>query len=57
VRSAPQIEGYPTVALNQLTKSPIPLAELAAELLNRFETWYLKAPLEAVARAFAGRVG
>jgi BirA family transcriptional regulator, biotin operon repressor / biotin---[acetyl-CoA-carboxylase] ligase len=57
VRSAPQIEGYPTVALNQLTKSPIPLAELAAELLNRFEAWYLKAPLEAVARAFAGRVG
>jgi len=57
VRSAPRIEGYPTVALNQLTKSPIPLAELAAELLNRFEAWYLKAPLEAVARAFAGRVG
>ena len=57
VQSAPRIEGYPTVALNQLTKSPIPLAELAAELLNRFEVWYLKAPLEAVARAFAGRVG
>jgi len=57
VRSAPQIEGYPTVALNQLTKSPIPLAEVAAELLNRFEVWYLKAPLEAVARAFTGRVG
>lgn len=56
VRSAPQIEGYPTVALNQLTKSPIPLAELAAELLNRFEAWYLKAPLEAVARAFTERV-
>jgi len=57
VRSAPLIEGYPTVALNQFTESPIPLAELAAELLNRFEAWYLKAPLEAVARAFAGRVG
>jgi BirA family biotin operon repressor/biotin-[acetyl-CoA-carboxylase] ligase len=57
VRSAPLIEGYRTVALNQFTESPIPLAELAAELLNRFEAWYLKAPLEAVARAFAGRVG
>jgi len=57
VRSAPLIDCYPTVALNQFTKSPIPLAELAAELLNRFEAWYLKAPLEAVARAFAGRVG
>jgi BirA family transcriptional regulator, biotin operon repressor / biotin---[acetyl-CoA-carboxylase] ligase len=57
VRSAPQIEGYPTAALNQFTRSPVPLAELAAEFLNRFETWYLEAPLEAVARMFAGRVG
>ena len=56
VRSAPQIEGYPTAALNQFTRSPVPLAELAAEFLNRFETWYLEAPLEAVARMFAGRV-
>ena len=56
VRSAPQIPGYPTVALNQLTEYPIPLAELAAELLNRFEVWYLQAPLEAVARTFAGRI-
>ena len=57
VLSAPRIEGYPTAALNQFAKSPVPLAELAAEFLNRFETWYLKAPLEAVARMFAGRVG
>jgi BirA family biotin operon repressor/biotin-[acetyl-CoA-carboxylase] ligase len=57
VRSAPRIEGYPTAALNQFTRSPVPLAELAAEFLNRFETWYLEAPLEAVARMFAGRVG
>jgi BirA family biotin operon repressor/biotin-[acetyl-CoA-carboxylase] ligase len=56
VRAAPQIADYPTVALNQITKSPAPLARLAAELLNRFEAWYLKAPLEAVARMFAARV-
>jgi BirA family biotin operon repressor/biotin-[acetyl-CoA-carboxylase] ligase len=55
VRSAPQIGGYPTVALDQFSKAPIPLADLAAEALNRFEDWYLGAPLEAVARAFAMR--
>jgi BirA family transcriptional regulator, biotin operon repressor / biotin---[acetyl-CoA-carboxylase] ligase len=57
VRSAPQIDGYPTAALDQLTECPIRLAELAAELLNRFEAWYLQAPLEAVARTFVGRLG
>src|SRR5260221_13489639 len=57
VRSAPRIEGYPTAALNQVTRSPVPLAELAADFLNLLETWYLEAPLEAVARMFAGRVG
>jgi BirA family transcriptional regulator, biotin operon repressor / biotin---[acetyl-CoA-carboxylase] ligase len=56
VRSAPQIQGYATAALNQLTECPVPLAELASELLNRFEAWYLKAPLGAVARTFAGRL-
>jgi BirA family transcriptional regulator, biotin operon repressor / biotin---[acetyl-CoA-carboxylase] ligase len=56
VRFAPHIEGYPTAALNQLIERPIPLAELAAELLKRFEAWYLQAPLEEVARTFAGRV-
>ena len=56
VRFAPHIEGHPTAALNQLTERPIPVAELAAELLNRFEAWYLQAPLEMVARTFAGRV-
>jgi BirA family biotin operon repressor/biotin-[acetyl-CoA-carboxylase] ligase len=57
VRSAPEIKGYPTVALNQFTKSPIHLAEFAAELLNRLEELYLKAPLEAVVRTFVGRLG
>jgi BirA family biotin operon repressor/biotin-[acetyl-CoA-carboxylase] ligase len=56
VRSAPSIEGYPTAALKQSIECPISLAELAGELLNRFEAWYLQAPLEMVARTFAGRV-
>lgn len=57
VRSAPEVEGYSAVALEQFTKCPIPLADFAAEFLTRFEDCYLKAPLEAVARTFAGRVG
>jgi biotin-[acetyl-CoA-carboxylase] ligase BirA-like protein len=55
IRSAPQIGGYPTVALDRFTRSPILIADLAAELLTGFEDWYLGAPLEAVARAFAVR--
>jgi BirA family transcriptional regulator, biotin operon repressor / biotin---[acetyl-CoA-carboxylase] ligase len=53
VRSAPLIEGYPAVALQKFSESPIYLADLAAELLNRFEHWYLRAPPERVAAAFA----
>jgi BirA family transcriptional regulator, biotin operon repressor / biotin---[acetyl-CoA-carboxylase] ligase len=53
VRSAPLIEGYPAVALQEFSKGPIYLADLAAELLNRFEHWYLRAPPERVAAAFA----
>ncbi len=56
VRSAPPVEGYATVALDQFAKSPIPLTELAAELLTCFEDWYLRTPAEAVARAFAVRL-
>jgi len=55
VRSAPEVEGYPTAALDQFSKMSVPLTHLAAELLNRFEDWYLGAPLEAVVRAFAVR--
>jgi BirA family biotin operon repressor/biotin-[acetyl-CoA-carboxylase] ligase len=55
VRSSPQIRGYPTVALDQFTKAPNSMSDLAAELLTGFEDWYLGAPLEAVARAFAVR--
>jgi BirA family biotin operon repressor/biotin-[acetyl-CoA-carboxylase] ligase len=55
VRSAPEVERYPTAALDQFSKMPVPLAQLAAEFLNRFEDWYLRAPLEAVFRTFAVR--
>jgi BirA family transcriptional regulator, biotin operon repressor / biotin---[acetyl-CoA-carboxylase] ligase len=57
VRSAPQIEGYPTSALEGSSKSRIQLADLAAQVLNRFEEWYLRKPIESVIAAFASRVG
>ncbi len=56
VRSAPQIAGYPTSALDALSKRSVPLAELAAEILNRFEEWYLRRPIESMASAFEARV-
>jgi BirA family transcriptional regulator, biotin operon repressor / biotin---[acetyl-CoA-carboxylase] ligase len=56
VRSAPQIEGYPTAALDEFAKQPVPLAELAAQILNRFEDWYLGKPIELVDEAFKARV-
>jgi BirA family transcriptional regulator, biotin operon repressor / biotin---[acetyl-CoA-carboxylase] ligase len=56
VRSAPQIEGYPTVALDEFAKRPVPLAELAARILNRFEDWYLRKSIESVDKAFQARV-
>ena len=56
VRSAPQIEGYPTSALDEFAKQQVPLAELAAQVLNRFEDWYLKKPIESVNEAFVARV-
>jgi BirA family transcriptional regulator, biotin operon repressor / biotin---[acetyl-CoA-carboxylase] ligase len=56
VRSAPQIEGYPTSALDDFSRSRVPLTELAAEILNRFEEWYLRRPTESTASAFEARV-
>jgi BirA family transcriptional regulator, biotin operon repressor / biotin---[acetyl-CoA-carboxylase] ligase len=56
VRSAPEIEGYPTSALDKFAKRPVLLAELAAQILNRFEDWYLRDPIEAVDHAFEARV-
>ena len=56
VRSAPQIEGCRTAALDQFSKYRVPMAILASELLSRFEDWYLRTPLECVAPAFAARI-
>ncbi|MBV8098195.1 MAG: biotin--[acetyl-CoA-carboxylase] ligase [Verrucomicrobia bacterium] len=56
IRSAPRIEGYPTSALDEFAKQPVPLAELAAQILNRFEGWYLKEPIQAVDDAFEAMV-
>ena len=56
VRSAPQIEGYRTSALDDFSRSRVPLTELAAEILNRFEEWYLRRPIESTASAFEARL-
>jgi BirA family transcriptional regulator, biotin operon repressor / biotin---[acetyl-CoA-carboxylase] ligase len=56
VRSAPEIDGYPTSALDKFAKRPVLLAELAAQILNRFEDWYLREPVESVDNAFEARV-
>ena len=45
MRSAPVIDGYPTAAVEQFTRGRVSRAALAAELLNRFEEWYLKRSL------------
>jgi BirA family transcriptional regulator, biotin operon repressor / biotin---[acetyl-CoA-carboxylase] ligase len=55
VRSSPQIVGYPTSALDKFAKQPIQLAELAAQILNRFEDWYLNQPIASVDQAFEAR--
>jgi BirA family transcriptional regulator, biotin operon repressor / biotin---[acetyl-CoA-carboxylase] ligase len=56
VRSAPQIEGYPTSALDDFSKIRVSLDALAAQILNRFEDWYCKESIESVNRAFEARV-
>jgi BirA family transcriptional regulator, biotin operon repressor / biotin---[acetyl-CoA-carboxylase] ligase len=56
VRSAPPIEGYPTSALDEIAKRPVPMADLAAQILNRFEEWYFKEPVELVDETFQARV-
>jgi BirA family transcriptional regulator, biotin operon repressor / biotin---[acetyl-CoA-carboxylase] ligase len=56
VRSAPLLDGYPTAALEQFTRSRVSRAVLAAELLNHFEDWYLKRPLAEMSSAFERRI-
>src|SRR3984893_439259 len=56
VRSAPEIAGYPTSAVEQYFRGHVSRSALAAELLNRFEEWYLRTPLADVSFAFERRV-
>jgi BirA family transcriptional regulator, biotin operon repressor / biotin---[acetyl-CoA-carboxylase] ligase len=56
VRSAPQIGEYPTSALDDFARNRVHLAELAAEILNRFEDWYLRKSIDSVTDAFEARV-
>jgi BirA family transcriptional regulator, biotin operon repressor / biotin---[acetyl-CoA-carboxylase] ligase len=56
VRSAPEIAGYPTSAVDQYFRGHVSRSALAAELLNRFEEWYLRTPLADVSFAFECRV-
>jgi BirA family transcriptional regulator, biotin operon repressor / biotin---[acetyl-CoA-carboxylase] ligase len=52
VHSSPQIPEYPTAAVDQFSSRPVARAELAAAILDRFETWYLGSTEEDLAQAF-----
>jgi BirA family transcriptional regulator, biotin operon repressor / biotin---[acetyl-CoA-carboxylase] ligase len=56
VRSAPDIDGYPTAAVEQFSGRRVSRARLAAELLNQFEMWYLKRTLAEMSLAFERRI-
>jgi BirA family biotin operon repressor/biotin-[acetyl-CoA-carboxylase] ligase len=56
VRSAPEIAGYPTSAIEQFARGHVSRSALAVDLLTRFEAWYLGKPLAEVSWAFEGRV-
>jgi BirA family transcriptional regulator, biotin operon repressor / biotin---[acetyl-CoA-carboxylase] ligase len=56
VRSAPVIDGYMTAAVEQFARGRVSRAALAAELLNRFEMWYLERTLAEMLSAFECRI-
>ena len=56
VRSAPEIAGYPTSAIEQYSRGHVSRSALAVDLLTRFEDWYLRARLADVPVAFERRV-
>jgi BirA family transcriptional regulator, biotin operon repressor / biotin---[acetyl-CoA-carboxylase] ligase len=56
VRSAPEIAGYPTSAVEQYSRGRVSRSALAVDLLNGFEEWYLRTPLAEVSLAFQRRV-
>ena len=56
VRSAPEIPGYPTSAVEQFSGREVSRVGLAIDFLTRFEEWYLRTPLPEVSFAFERRV-
>jgi BirA family biotin operon repressor/biotin-[acetyl-CoA-carboxylase] ligase len=56
VRSAPEIAGYPTAAVEQFSRDSVSRSALAVDFLTRFEEWYLRTPLPEVPLAFEQRV-
>jgi BirA family transcriptional regulator, biotin operon repressor / biotin---[acetyl-CoA-carboxylase] ligase len=56
VRSAPEIAGYPTSAVEQFSRGRVSRAALAADFLNRFEECYLRTPWAEVSCAFERRI-
>jgi BirA family biotin operon repressor/biotin-[acetyl-CoA-carboxylase] ligase len=56
VRSAPEIAGFPTSAVEQFARDHVSRSALAVDFLTRFEEWYLRTPLAEVPFAFERRV-
>jgi BirA family biotin operon repressor/biotin-[acetyl-CoA-carboxylase] ligase len=56
VRFAPEIPGSPTSAVERFSRGQVSRSALAAELLNRFEEWYLRKPPTELSTAFEGRI-
>jgi BirA family transcriptional regulator, biotin operon repressor / biotin---[acetyl-CoA-carboxylase] ligase len=55
VRSAPEIAGYPTSAIEQYSRGRVSRSALAVDFLTQFEDWYLRAPLAGLPVAFERR--
>jgi BirA family biotin operon repressor/biotin-[acetyl-CoA-carboxylase] ligase len=56
VRSAPEIPGYATSAVEPFSRGQVSRSALAVDLLTRFEEWYLERPLAEMSAAFEGRI-
>jgi BirA family biotin operon repressor/biotin-[acetyl-CoA-carboxylase] ligase len=46
VSQAPNLPGYPAIAMEHFSTRQIPRAEFAAQILSRFEAWYLHRRVE-----------
>ena len=56
VRSAPEIPGYATSAIEPFSRGQVSRSALAVDILTRFEEWYLKRSLAEVSMAFERRM-